>query len=144
MWRYAWPLPWTLAGLLVAGAICLLGGRWRCRHGALEAYGGLATDVYLRLPRAMRFDAITIGHVIIGLDGPTLDAARAHEQVHVRQYERWGVLFVPAYVAASAWQWARGACPYRDNPFEREAYACGAIGATRAADIACAGSAKVE
>ena len=34
----------------------------------------------------------------------------------------WGPLFVPAYFAASLWQWSRGKHPYWDNPFEREAY----------------------
>jgi hypothetical protein len=42
--------------------------------------------------------------------------------VHVRQYERWGPLFVPAYVLCSAVIWSRGGDAYRDNPFEREAY----------------------
>jgi hypothetical protein len=52
-----------------------------------------------------------------------LDHCRTHELVHVRQYERWGPLFVPAYLASSAIIWLRGGDPYRDNPFEREAYA---------------------
>jgi hypothetical protein len=52
-----------------------------------------------------------------------LDETRAHERVHVAQCERWGPLFVPAYLAAGAWAWARGRHPYFDNPFEREAFA---------------------
>ena len=47
---------------------------------------------------------------------------RAHELVHVRQYERWGPLFVPAYLAASAWMLVSGRDPYYDNHFERAAY----------------------
>ena len=65
---------------------------------------------------------MTLGHVILGASEADLDAARRHEQVHVRQYERWGPLFIPAYLAASAWLWLRGRDPYRDNPFERQAY----------------------
>ena len=48
---------------------------------------------------------------------------RAHERVHVRQCERWGPLFVPAYLGVSLWLMARGRDAYRDNPFEVEAYA---------------------
>jgi hypothetical protein len=42
--------------------------------------------------------------------------------VHVRQYERWGPLFIPAYFAASGWAWWKGGHAYLDNPFEVEAY----------------------
>jgi hypothetical protein len=41
--------------------------------------------------------------------------------VHVRQYERWGPLFVPAYLVSSLVLWLRGRDPYWDNPFEVEA-----------------------
>lgn len=74
-----------------------------------------------RLP----FSAITLGHVVLGLDADVLARVRAHEQVHVRQYERWGALFLLAYPAASLYQWLRGRDAYRDNPFEREARAKG-------------------
>ena len=35
-----------------------------------------------------------------------LDSSSNHEQVHVAQYERWGVFFVPGYLLSSAWQTA--------------------------------------
>jgi hypothetical protein len=60
--------------------------------------------------------------VVLGTDRATLDAAREHERVHVRQYEQWGPLFLPAYFASSLWQLARGRRCYRDNWFERQAY----------------------
>ena len=123
LWRYVWPLPWTVAGLLAALLAGLLGAHWQHRLGALEVHGGLLAAVCRRLPASLRFEAITLGHVVLGLDTACLDGARAHEQVHVRQYERWGPLFVPLYLASSGWQWLRGGCPYRDNQFEREAYA---------------------
>jgi hypothetical protein len=41
-----------------------------------------------------------------------------HELEHVRQYEKWGPLFVPAYLIAAVWVWLRGRHHYRDNPFE--------------------------
>lgn len=68
--------------------------------------------------------AITIGHVVLAQTDAALEVTREHERVHVRQYERWGPLFVLAYFLAGAFQWARGNDPYRDNPFEIEAYEC--------------------
>jgi len=72
---------------------------------------------------ACRFRAITLGHVILATDKATLSAAREHEHVHVRQYERWGPLFLPAYIISSGWQILLGRRIYRDNYFERQAFA---------------------
>ncbi|MCA9045877.1 MAG: hypothetical protein KDA69_16235, partial [Planctomycetaceae bacterium] len=66
--------------------------------------------------------AMTLGHVIIGLDAEVLDRCREHEWVHVRQYERWGPLFLPAYLGCSLYLWLVGRDAYRENPFEVEAY----------------------
>jgi hypothetical protein len=60
--------------------------------------------------------------VVLARTDPDLDATRAHERVHVRQCERWGPLFIPAYLSSSAWAAIRGEDAYRDNGFEREAY----------------------
>ena len=117
------------------------GGQWQRRDGALEAFGGAASRLARRLPAPMRFDAITLGHVIIAVDRQAADGARCHEHVHIRQYERWGALFVPAYLAASVWQGLRGGAPYRDNVFEREAYAASPISSMPGA---CAGMGKVK
>ncbi len=65
---------------------------------------------------------MTLGHVILGRDAECLDSSRDHEHVHVRQYERWGAFFIPAYLGASVYCWLRGYDAYLDNPFEREAY----------------------
>jgi hypothetical protein len=43
--------------------------------------------------------------------------------VHVCQCERWGPFFLPAYFLSSAVVWARNGDVYRDNRFEKEAYA---------------------
>ncbi len=67
--------------------------------------------------------AMTLGHVVLGRDRGLLDLTRDHERVHVRQCERWGPLFLPAYLLGSALAWSRGQRAYMDNPFEREAYA---------------------
>ena len=66
---------------------------------------------------------MTLGHVVIGHDARALDITRAHERVHVRQYELWGPFFLPAYLVAGAVQLLKGRDPYRDNPFEVEARA---------------------
>jgi hypothetical protein len=117
----AWAAPYSALGLVLGLAIILLGGHARTAQGTLEFGGGRLGLLARRL--RLHFAAITFGHVILGLDAATLDAVRAHEQVHVRQYERWGPLFGPAYLLSSLVQLARGRRPYWDNRFEREAYA---------------------
>jgi hypothetical protein len=67
--------------------------------------------------------AMTLGHVVLARDPCLADLTRAHERIHVRQAERWGPLFLPAYGVASLIALLRGRRPYRDNRFEREAYA---------------------
>jgi hypothetical protein len=118
-WRYLWAGPTTGVGLLVALAARLTGGRVRRVGGVLECSGGAARA--LLLARPLRAGAITLGHVIASVDDRTLERWRAHERVHVRQAERWGPLFIPAYLAAGLWAGLRGGNPYRDNPFEIEA-----------------------
>lgn len=115
--RYAWAAPTTLLGLL-AGAITLAtGGRVQRRRGALEFHGGFAAWG----SRKIGFRAMTLGHVILGCSALDLDRLRDHEQAHVRQVERWGPAFIPAYLAASVLAWRRGGHYYFDNWFERDA-----------------------
>ncbi len=113
--RYLWAAPCTLVGLLLALAVLAAGGSLRRIDGVLE----------VALPRTLRrrrlAGAITFGHVVLGSDSDTLAQLRAHEHVHVQQYERWGVLFFLAYPLASLWQWLRGRRPYWHNPFEVDA-----------------------
>jgi len=122
-WRYAWAAPCSAVGLILGLVAWLYGATVRVRAGALEFGGGRAGALAARLPAPCAFSAITFGHVILGTDHATLAAVRAHEQVHVRQYERWGLLFFPAYLLSSAVQLVRGGDPYLDNWFEREARA---------------------
>ncbi len=116
--RYLWASPASALGLVAALLLWPFGARARCVDGIVEI-------APRRAPRfvARRFGAITLGHVVIGVDFGTLDRLRAHEQVHVRQYERFGPLFIALYLGDSAWQWLRGRDAYRDNRFEREARA---------------------
>lgn len=83
--------------------------------------GGIKWLIH-RFPNGHLTLAMTLGHVVIGQTEAALDISRVHETVHVRQYERWGPFFIPAYVIASIYVWARGRRLYRDNPFEIEAY----------------------
>jgi hypothetical protein len=115
-----WACPGTAVGLL-AGLLGLLTGGGMRRIGyTLEFHGGCLRWVLDHRP--FRAAAMTLGHVIVGRDEDCLDVSREHELVHVRQYERWGPLFIPAYLGSAAWQWLRGRHPYWDNPFERAAY----------------------
>ncbi len=117
MAAYVWAAPTTLVGLL-AGILALgTGGKVQVRRGALEFHGGFATWFADRIG----FDAMTLGHAILGRDAVCLEDVRDHEQGHVRQAERWGPLFIPAYLAASVIAWRRGGHYYRDNWFERDA-----------------------
>lgn len=119
--RYLWASPATAVGLFLALIVSLSGARAQVVDGALEVAGGRLKAILERLPRWLRFGAITFGHVIVAVDQAQLDRSRAHEQVHVRQYERWGILFFPLYLGASLSALLREEQPYRDNRFEREA-----------------------
>jgi hypothetical protein len=120
--RYAWAAPYSGLGIGIGVIVLALGGTWETRGGVLEFAGNPSRRGGARLPASFRFVAITLGHVVLGVNRATLDAVRRHEHVHVRQYERWGPLFVPAYLLASLVELLLGGRPYRDNAFEREAY----------------------
>ena len=106
--RVFWAGPWSLVGLMLApwfqhrrrgpGVLLCEGAGWPRRLG-------------------WRFRAITFGHVILCVDQVD-DELLHHELVHVRQYERWGPLFVPAYLLAGMWAIMRGRRAYADNHFE--------------------------
>jgi hypothetical protein len=116
--RYLWASPTTLVGVLLMLLALASGGRVRRVAGVLEVDGGLASSLLRRL----RASAMTLGHVVLAVDAAAHDLSRAHERVHVRQCERWGPLFLPAYAVASLAAWLRGGHYYFDNRFEREAY----------------------
>ena len=90
---YAWAAPNTALGA-VAGLVMLgLGGRVRVVAGVAEFHGGWVGRCAAALPGRFCFGAMTLGHVILGISQTELRALRAHEHVHVRQYERWGLFF---------------------------------------------------
>jgi hypothetical protein len=120
---YVWVAPNTLLGFLAGALVLGFGGRLRFARGVVEFSGGALGVVAGKLPRSIRFSAMTLGHVILGIGEVEVAAAREHEHVHVRQYESWGPLFLFAYAASSIWQVLHGRHAYSDNFFERQAYA---------------------
>lgn len=123
-----WAAPASLLGLALAVPWLALGGRMARRDGVLEITAPLQPHRLLwpirpgvHRRRAVLFDAITFGHVVLARSAAAHDALRTHERVHVRQYEAWGAFFLVAYPAESLLQWARGRRAYLDNRFEVEA-----------------------
>lgn len=114
---YLWASPNTCIGIALG---LVLGGNFRIVDGVVEVHGPRISKVLKRLwvPAA----AITLGHSVLGQSAQWLHRTRRHERVHVSQYERWGPMFIPAYVIASALLFAVGKDGYRANPFEIEAF----------------------
>ncbi|MCA9149176.1 MAG: hypothetical protein KDA92_07760 [Planctomycetales bacterium] len=120
--RYLWASPYTALGCLVGAAALATGGSGKLVDGVWEFHGGAAVRFLNRLPLP-NVAAITLGHSVIGRTAQALEDTRSHERVHVRQFERWGFFMGPAYLGCSVVLWLSGRDYYRDNPFEREAYA---------------------
>lgn len=104
-----WAGPYTLLGLLLVPAF----RRRRVTRGVLLAEGATWPA---RL--GWRYSAITLGHVVLSVAEPIPDATFDHELAHVRQYERWGPFFLPAYLLASLRARLTGGSAYTDNAFE--------------------------
>lgn len=119
--KLAWATPCSAVGLLLAAAPIALGARAHLHAGVLEVTWRDHVSACGTLGRTLPFRAITFGHVVLAVTRFELDSMREHERVHVKQYERWGLAFFPAYLLAGAWQWVRGRNPYWDNPFEVQA-----------------------
>lgn len=119
---YLWAFPTTCVGLVFVPE-ALISGEVRWVRGVLEVHGRLSR-FYLTYCTFLKggASAMTLGHVVIARNRALLDYTRSHERIHVRQCERWGPFFIPAYLIVGAIAWARGLSAYEDNPFEREAY----------------------
>ena len=119
---YVWAAPTTAIGLVAVALVLITRGQVRIVDGVIEAHGGVIRWMLARcVPIRGGALAMTLGHVVIGQSRAALGFTRAHEHAHVRQCERWGPLFIPAYLVASLIALARGRDPYHDNAFEREA-----------------------
>ena len=119
---YLWALPTSLLGLVFLPD-SLFTGHARRVDGVLELHGRM-TRLFLTHCTLLKggASAMTLGHVVIARDQDLLDLTRNHERVHVRQCERWGPFFIPAYLIMSVVMKIRGLRAYEDNPFEREAF----------------------
>jgi hypothetical protein len=120
--RLLWAAPVSAAALPALPLALLTGGSARIRSGVLEIEGGALSALLSRALPGFPISAITLGHVVLAADAVEHARCRAHERVHVRQYERWGVVFPALYLAASVAAILRGGSAYRDNAFEREAF----------------------
>lgn len=122
-WSRAWAAPVSLLGLVLALWLSALARtRWQVVDGVIEVAPGSPSRVRrARWLNTLPFDAITLGHVVIGSSAASLQALRTHEHAHVRQYERWGVFLLIAYPVASLGMLVAGRRPYLDNPFEVQA-----------------------
>ncbi len=106
--KVAWAAPATLIGLLLAPFF----RRRSVRRGVLLCEGA-------SWPRRLGwgYNAMTLGHVVLCVEN-IAERVLDHELVHVRQYERWGLLLFPAYLLASLWALLCGGHFYYDNAFE--------------------------
>jgi hypothetical protein len=117
-----WASPWTLFGVALGLLGVATGGKAQRVGRVIEFHGGVLPRLLARAPFVAGAAAITFGHTVLGRTPDDLDFCRSHELIHVRQYERWGPLFIPAYLLCSLFLILRGRHPYWENPFEREAY----------------------
>ena len=120
-----WTFPNTAIGLVLSLVNLLFGGKIQIVDGCIEGHGAMIAKLLSLAPTGggAGAAAMTLGHCIIGVNTDVLEVVREHEHVHVKQYERWGPLFIPAYFIASIVAWYQGKHPYLDNAFEVEAYA---------------------
>ena len=118
---YLWASPNSIIGVLIGMIGILSGGKAQWKRGCVEFYGGFVTWL-LENMATHGIWAMTLGHTIIGQNANALQIARDHEQVHVKQYERWGPFFIPVYLLCSGYLWLLKKDCYRGNPFEVEAY----------------------
>ncbi|HJR59629.1 MAG TPA: hypothetical protein VJ813_09530 [Vicinamibacterales bacterium] len=120
--RYLWALPNTLIGLLFLPFAMQAEGRLRIVDGVVEVHAPVIGAILRHwIPLHGGAAAMTFGHIVIGRDRKSLDAARCHERVHVRQCETWGPAFIPAYLIAGVWAMITGKAAYDGNYFECQA-----------------------
>jgi hypothetical protein len=115
--KYVWASPATAIGLVIGSIGVMSGGKAQGLAGVLEVHGGAVTR-WLVLCGA---SAMTLGHVVLGRTAYDLEWTRDHERVHVKQYERWGPLFLPLYFGWAGYLYLAGKHCYLDIPFEVEA-----------------------
>ncbi len=115
LWRYLWAGPNTMLGLAAAAASASLP---TLAHGILLCRSNRGFANWFLTRRG--YCAITLGHLVL-VTSQASPQIMDHEMVHVRQSERWGPLFVPAYLTGMVIARVQGRDPYLDNSFELEA-----------------------
>ncbi|MBK6366849.1 MAG: hypothetical protein IPF65_06165 [Polaromonas sp.] len=95
---YLWVSPVSLLGLGLGMLAYGFGATMKRRFGVIEIAGNTRTHWLNKI--STRYEAITLGHVILGRKHGVLKAYRRHEHVHVRQYERWGIFLPVMYLLA--------------------------------------------
>lgn len=121
VFAYGWAAPCTLIAGIAAPVALATGGRIGIHSGVIEIWGGVFERLLPRVGPGLGIVAITVGHCVMATNECGLHQTRAHERVHVAQFERWGPLFPFLYAMSSVAAWARGADYYLDNHFEQEA-----------------------
>ena len=116
-----WAAPCSAIGLVLGAVPIALGGSATCADGVLEITYRDRNAGCGRIARRLPFRGIVFGHVILAVTREELQCIRAHERIHVDQYERWGALFFLAYGASGLWQLLHGRKTYWDNAFEVQA-----------------------
>lgn len=119
--KIIWAAPGSAIGLLSGTGMLLFGGSARRGPGIIEFTWRQDRGSCGRVADSLRYRAITLGHVVLAVTASELDRMRAHELVHVRQYEHWGPAFLVAYPLSGVWEWIRGRRAYKDNYFEVQA-----------------------
>lgn len=119
--RYLWAFPNTALGVLLVPCAWFGAGGLRVVDGVIEIHGPAIAWILRWVPIDGGAAAITLGHIVAACDERVLAETRAHERVHVRQCERWGPAFIPAYLCGSLMAFLSGTGAYEGNYFERQA-----------------------
>jgi len=104
----------------VGRAVKSVGSKSWTEHyeGHYEAEAGSRFD---KLMRNSNKAAITLGEVVLYVNGAYNEVRRAHEDVHVQQAKKHGIMFFINYGLASLRAMVTGKHFYKDNQFEIEA-----------------------
>ena len=128
--KIIWALPNTIFGIFFGILGVLTGGSWQRQGRTIEFWGGIVGWILKKFPiGSYGAAALTLGHVILAQDADLMRRSRKHENVHVKQYEHWGIFFLPyyflgwLYLSTLKFAFGKDVNPYRDIPFEKEAYA---------------------
>jgi hypothetical protein len=122
---YAWVLPTSAVAIPIVVCNALTRGGFHWVSGVLEVEGP-AVRLVLSL-RIVSAAALTLGHVVLYSDDMARHRFRNHEMVHVRQAEKWGPIFLPAYLLLSIHSWRKTGSGYWEHPWEVEARKSGGI-----------------